>query len=96
MRLDELEARLSGAARDSIADEVELQSALSAIHSDIQELKDHAERLRKSGWFKVSSLKVLRWSADPHNRALLKNGFDVAKSLLLTSGTDTPPSDGAI
>lgn len=94
LRLDKLERDLATSAKESISDPTKLEKKLESIHADIQELKDRTHQLKKSGWFKAASVKLLDWSKDPANRALLSNGYQVVRSLLVGPGASSqPPSD---
>jgi hypothetical protein len=89
-RLDELEAQLAQNVRERVTNKKERDSKIERIHADVESLKEKVVVLKKSGWLKAAGVKTLGWLKDPTNRALLKSGAEVTKSLLLGSGDKHP------
>jgi hypothetical protein len=89
-RLDDLESRLTDNLNQKAQDKDKAQKEMSAIHSDIEMLKEALDSLKKPGWVKALTVRLLMWGSVPENRELLNSGAHIAKDLILEAGKHLP------
>jgi len=81
-RLDELEKRFVENVRTTTKGTGEAKLKIEQLRTEFDMLKATVDVLKKPGWAASFAARCGRWLRDPSNRALLKDGADVARKLL--------------
>lgn len=80
-RLSKLEEQLASKLTVEETNE-NAEKQIKLLKKEIQTLKETLPALKKAGWFKSFTTKMMTWLADPANQKLLKAGKDLVAGML--------------
>jgi len=81
-KLDDLHKKIEDQIKNQKITEEELKSKIQTLNEEISSLKATVNVFNKKNWFKSFTSKVFKWSSDPTNKSLIKNGVEIVKNFL--------------
>ena len=63
-------------------EKAELEKKLSALHTEIESLKETLSILKKQSWFKSLAGKILMWSSKPENQKMIVDSAKMIKGFI--------------
>jgi polyhydroxyalkanoate synthesis regulator phasin len=80
-RLDQLETRLAEAITEGVEDRVARDKKISELHSTVEQLKQQVEGLDKRTAARLTFTRLISFFMKDGTRKLVKEGFDLTKSV---------------
>lgn len=80
--LEKLREQIIEQIKADTANKEEQAQRIQDITNDVSALKASVDVLSKPNWVRAAAARFYRWSQDPNNRGLLKDGVEVATRLL--------------
>ena len=82
IKLDKLENELNAEILKNTKTKKEQEVEIEKLHTDIDTLKETIHSLKKKGWLKSFTNKVVKWTMNSDNRKLLGDGIQVIRGFL--------------
>lgn len=86
--LDKLKEQMIEHIKAGIQNQAEQAAKIQTINNDVDALKANVNILNKPNWARTAITRLYKWSKDPDNRGLIKDGVEVTTKLLTGRGSD--------
>ena len=80
--LEKLKEQIIDQIKADFVSKEEQAAKIESITNDVNALKVSVDVLNKPNWIRAATSRFYKWSKDPSNRGLLKDGVEIATKLL--------------